>query len=64
VFFIIQVGKSLGAIMTQAERMANEAVYTLQLNTRDAVRYIQRNAKCAEDAAAAALKSALSFWRK
>ena len=50
--------------MTQAERMANEAVYTLQLNTRDAVRYIQRNAAVPEKSAQEALKNVLSFWRK
>jgi len=34
--------------MTKAQRFADEAVYILQLNTRDAVKYIQRNAGCDE----------------
>lgn len=48
----------------QTERMANEAVYILQLNSRDAVKYIQRNAKVSEDNATTALKNVLSFWHK
>lgn len=43
--------------MTQAQRFANEAVYILQLNTRDAVRYIQRNAGCDEITATTVFKS-------
>jgi hypothetical protein len=34
--------------MTKAQRFADEAVFILQLNTRDAVKYIQRNAGCDE----------------
>ena len=34
--------------MTQTQRFADEAVFILQLNTRDAVKYIQRNAGCNE----------------
>jgi len=45
--------------MTQAQRFADEAIYILQLNTRDAVKYIQRNAKCDETTAAAVFKSAV-----
>jgi hypothetical protein len=45
--------------MTQAQRFADEAVYILQLNTRDAVRYIQRNANCNETAATAAFRAAV-----
>jgi hypothetical protein len=49
--------------MSQAERMANEAVYTLQLNSRDALRYIQRNAEVNEKTAAETLKSVVE-WAK
>lgn len=45
--------------MTKAQRFADEAVYILQLNTRDAVRYIQRNAGCDETTAMTVFKSAV-----
>lgn len=45
--------------MTHAERFANEAIYILQLNTRDAVKYIQRNARCDETTAATVFKTAV-----
>jgi hypothetical protein len=45
--------------MTQAQRFADEAIFVLQLNTRDAVRYIQRNAGCNETAATAAFRAAV-----
>jgi hypothetical protein len=45
--------------MTQAQRFADEAIFVLQLNTRDAVRYIQRNASCNETAATAAFRAAV-----
>lgn len=46
--------------MTQAQRFADEAVYILQLNSRDAVKYIQRNAGINESAASAAFKAAVT----
>ena len=46
--------------MTKAQQFADEAVYILQLNTRDAVRYIQRNAGCDESTAMAVFKSAVT----
>jgi hypothetical protein len=45
--------------MTRAQRFADEAVYILQLNTRDAVKYIQRNAGCDESTAMTVFKSAV-----
>jgi len=45
--------------MTKAQRFADEAVYILQLNTKDAVRYIQRNAGCDETTAITVFKSAV-----
>jgi hypothetical protein len=47
--------------MSQVERMANEAIYTLQLNSRDAVKYIQRNANCDKEAAESAFKTVVKF---
>jgi len=43
--------------MTKAQRFADEAVFILQLNTRDAVRYIARNAGCNENTALSIFKS-------
>ncbi len=45
--------------MTQAQRFADEAVYILQLNTRDAVKYIRRNAGCDETTAMSVFKAAV-----
>ena len=45
--------------MTQAQRFADEAVFILQLNTRDAVRYIKRNANCDETTATEAFRAAV-----
>lgn len=44
--------------MTRAQQFADEAIFVLQLNSRDAVRYIQRNAGCSDVEAMAAFKSA------
>jgi len=44
--------------MTRAQKFADEAIFILQLNTRDAVKYIQRNAGCSDVEAMAAFKSA------
>ena len=49
--------------MTQAERMANEAVYVLQLSTRDAQNYVERNARVNDEAAVAAVKKTLEWAR-
>jgi len=45
--------------MTQAQRFADEAIYILQLNSRDAVKYIQRNAGCNEATAASVFRAAV-----
>jgi DNA-directed RNA polymerase subunit F len=47
-----------------AERFANEAVFQLQFNSRDAVRYIERNAGVDEKTARQALKEAVTFHRR
>jgi hypothetical protein len=44
--------------MTRAQQFADEAIFILQLNTRDAVKYIQRNARCNDVEAMAAFKFA------
>ena len=46
--------------MTDIQRFADEAIYILQLNSRDAIRYIQRNARVNETIAAAAFKDAVA----
>ena len=48
----------------QVERFANEAIFVLQFNSRDAVRYVQRNAGVDEAQAAAAIKSAVTFHKR
>jgi len=45
--------------MTQAQRFADEAIYILQLNSRDAVKYIQRNSGCDSDTALTVFKNAV-----
>jgi hypothetical protein len=50
--------------MTRAQRYADEAIFVLQLNSRDAVKYIQRNAGCTDVEAMAAFKSAAVPSRK
>jgi hypothetical protein len=48
----------------RVEAMANEAVFVLQFNTRDAVRYVQRNANTDEPTAQKAIKMATTFHKK
>lgn len=48
----------------QAEHFANEAIFQLQFNSRDAVRYIQRNAGVDEKVAQKAFKMAATFHRQ
>jgi hypothetical protein len=50
--------------MTKAQRFADEAVYILQLNSRDAVKYIQRNAGCDETTATAVFKTTVAPYKK
>ena len=50
-------------ISATAERFANEAVFTLQFKTADAVRYIQRNAHVDERTAQAAFKQVVTFHK-
>lgn len=46
--------------MQQVQRFADEAVYVLQLNSRDAIRYIQRNAACNKETAETAFKTVIT----
>ena len=48
----------------QAERFANEAVFQLQFNSRDAIRYIERNAEVDEKTATQAFKSVTTFHKQ
>lgn len=42
---------------TQAQKFADEAIFTLQMNSRDAIKYIQRNAGCDEKTAQEVFKA-------
>jgi hypothetical protein len=48
----------------QAERFANEAIFILQFNTPEAVRYVQRNAGVAESVAKQTVKSVVQFHKQ
>lgn len=48
----------------RVEAMANEAVFVLQFNSSEAVRYIQRNAQVDEKTAKKAFKDAVTFHRQ
>lgn len=50
--------------MSNADRFANEAVFVLQFNSGEAVRYIQRNARVDEGTARTALKNAVLFHKQ
>lgn len=45
--------------MTQAQQFADEAIFILQLNTREALRYIQRNSGCDQSTAELVFKNAV-----
>ena len=49
--------------MNRTEAMANEAIFILQFNTRDAVRYVMRNAGVDQTSAQHAVKSTV-LWHK
>lgn len=48
----------------RVEAMANEAVFQLQFSTRDAVRYVQRNAKTDEATAQKAIRQVTTFHKQ
>jgi hypothetical protein len=48
----------------QVETMANQAVFQLQFNTRDAVRYVVRNTGVDQPTAQQAVKQVLAFYKK
>lgn len=48
----------------QTERFANEAVFVLQFNRADAVRYIQRNAGVDEKSAKQAFNTVVTFHKQ
>jgi len=50
--------------MNQAMNYANEAVFILQMNSADAIRYIQRNSSCSLDLAEKAFKRTVMFHKK
>lgn len=48
----------------RAESVANEAIFHLQFNSRDAVRYIMRNAQVDEKTARTAVEKVVVFHKK
>jgi hypothetical protein len=46
------------------EIMANEAIFIQQFNTREAVRYVMRNANTNEEQARKAINQVLRFHKK
>jgi len=50
--------------MHQVELMANQAVFQLQLNSNNAVRYIQRNAGVDQATARQALMRTVTFYKQ
>lgn len=48
----------------QVERFANEAIFVLQFNTPEAVRYVQRNAGVTESVAKQTVKSVVQFHKQ
>lgn len=48
----------------RTEEMANQAVFQLQFRTREAVRYVQRNAGVDEKEAERAIRSVTTFHRQ
>jgi hypothetical protein len=48
----------------QVEQFANEAIFVLQFNTNDAVRYVQRNAGADRKTAERAVKSTVVFHKQ
>jgi len=48
----------------QTERFANEAIFTLQFNRADAVRYIQRNAQVDEKTARRVFNETVVFHKQ
>jgi hypothetical protein len=55
--------KEGSSMNSRVEAMANEAVFQLQFNTREAVRYVQRNAGADEKTAQAAIKAVTTFHK-
>jgi hypothetical protein len=49
---------------THAEKMADEAVFALQFNTRDAVRYVVRNARIDEKTAQSVVRQTVTFHKQ
>lgn len=50
--------------MSKIETVANEAIFQLQLNSRDAVKYVSRNAQCSREDAQAAINSVMTSYKK
>ena len=49
---------------SQVEAVANEAVFGMQFNTRDAVRYVQRNGNVDQVTAQSVVRQVMVFHKK
>ena len=49
---------------SHVEQIANQAVFQLQFNTRDAIRYVQRNTGVDQATAQQAIKQATAFHKQ
>lgn len=49
---------------SRVEAVANEAVFVLQFNSRDAARYVQRNAQVDEPTARSAVRQVTTFHKQ
>jgi len=47
----------------RVERFANEAIFTLQFNFREAIRYVMRNAQVDESVAQSAIRQTVTFHK-
>jgi hypothetical protein len=47
----------------RVERFANEAIFILQFNSREAIRYVMRNAQVDEATAHSAIRQTVTFHK-
>lgn len=48
----------------QVENFANQAVYVLQMNSAEAIRYIARNGQCSTEMAEKAFRTVVTFHKQ
>lgn len=50
--------------MSDLERVTNEAIFVLQLNTADAIKYVMKHTGVAQETAANAIKRGAIWYKK